>query len=95
MPTKLRRFMVTETPTVARRLDVAARHFPSLAYSRKELLLRLTELGERALPSQPADDEPRAAAKRRILARTGAISESRAAAMLETREADWRHELEA
>ena len=95
MPTKRRRLAVTETPDIAHRLDKAATHFPELAGRRKDLLLRLTELGEQALERQAGGGDPQEAAKRRILRRTASIAPSEAEAMLAAREAEWRHELDA
>lgn len=93
MPTQRPRLTVTETPDVAARLDVAAAHFPALAGSRKQLLLRLTELGVQTLQSRDNDSDLREASKRRILERTRAITPEEAQALLAAREADWRHDL--
>lgn len=92
MPTQRRRLTVTETPEVAERLDLAAAHFPAQAASRKTLLLKLTEVGARALADQKGD-EPRAAAKRRVLARTRSMTDDEGLAMLSEREADWQQDL--
>lgn len=95
VPTKRPRLTVTETPEVERRLNFAASRFPALAGRRRELLLRLTELGEQALVERAEGDDPRTQAKRRILARTRAITEADARAMMAAREDEWRHELNA
>lgn len=96
MPTQRRRLTVTETPEVARRLDIAAAHFPSLAGSRKALLLRLTEVAEQTLVEQRGVGEnPRSAAKRRLLQRSRALTEDEAEAMLAARDADWHHDHES
>lgn len=93
MPTKRPRLTVTETPVIARRLELAAACFPELAGSRLDLLVRLTEVAEKSLLRQPAGgDDSRAAAKRRLLARAGAITPERARAMLAAREDDWHHD---
>ena len=94
MPTKRRRLTVTETPDIEHRLDRAAAYFPELAGCRKDLLLRLTELGERSLEAQAGASDPKQVAKRRILRRTTSISPSDAEAMLAARDAEWRHELD-
>lgn len=47
MPTTRPRHQVTETPDVARALDLAARHWPNEPRSR--LLLRLVQAGSNAL----------------------------------------------
>jgi hypothetical protein len=94
MPTKRPRITITETPAVSRRLNMVATRMPERAHSRRELLLALTELGERALaePAHPSDDE-REKAKRLILGYTDDVTPARAAAMIEARESDWHHEL--
>jgi hypothetical protein len=93
MPTKRRRLTVTETPEIAQRLDVAAAHFPARADSRKELLLVLTEVGAEALAERGDEDDPREAAKRRVLAETRSMTEEEGLAMLAAREAGWQHDL--
>jgi Ser/Thr protein kinase RdoA (MazF antagonist) len=87
--------MITETDEVAGRLDYASRRFPELAGRRKDLLVRLTELGEQALrDSEPDAATRRAAAKRAILDITAAMTEGEAEAMLEAREAMWSHDVD-
>jgi hypothetical protein len=93
MPTQRPRLTVTETPEVARRLDIAAAHFPALASSRKDLLLQLTEVAEQTLVDRGRmEDNPRSTAKRRLLQRSRALSDDDAEAMLAAREADWQPE---
>jgi hypothetical protein len=92
MPTKRPRLTLTETPVVARRLELAATRFPDRATSRADLLLALTEVAEEVLLKADGDDGGRAAAKERLLARTQAITPDAAHEMLAAREADWRHE---
>lgn len=87
MPTQRARLTVTETPEVEARLNRAAARFPELADRRRELLLRLTEIGDRTLAG--GDDSSREAAKRRLLTRTRAITPERAEEMIAAREADW------
>lgn len=94
MPTKRPCLTITETPVVARRLELAATRFPEFAGSRSELLLRLTEVAEASLLEQPADgDDARAEAKRRVLERTRRITAEEAEEMLAAREADWHRDL--
>lgn len=96
MPTKRPRLTVTETQAIAQRLDLAAAHFPDLAGHRTKLLLRLTEVGEQALVRRGAQSEdPREAAKQRVLAHTGAIGEADGDAILERRNAAWHFGLDA
>ena len=75
---------------MARRLELAATHFPGRAGSRADLLLALTEVAEEVLVRADGDDDGRAAAKRRLLARTRAITPEVAQALLGAREADWQ-----
>lgn len=89
MPTKRPRLTITETPVVARRLDLVAVRHPELAGSRREQLLLLTELGERALLHEPGERDARDSARRRLLARTAALTPGDAAAILERRESAW------
>lgn len=93
MPTKRARLTVTETPEIADRLDFAATRFPDLAGRRRELLVRLTELGEAALLGD-AGENTREAAKRRVLARTRAITPEEADWMTRNREDQWSREIE-
>lgn len=85
--------MVTETPVVARRLELAAARFPELAGSRVALLLRLTEIAEEALRGATgASEELRVEAKRRVIERTRGITPEQAEVMLATREIDWQRD---
>lgn len=92
MPTKRPRVTLTETPAVARRLELAATRFPERASSRADLLLALTEVAEQALAKVRGDGDGREAAKRRLLERTRSMTPEAADAMLAAREADWQHE---
>lgn len=92
VPTK-RPVTITETPAVARRLDLAATRFPDRASSRGDLLLALTEIAEDVLARKDGGEEGRAAAKQRLLARTQAITPGAAEAMLAARAADWQRDL--
>jgi len=81
---------ITETPVVARRLELAATLFPERADSRSDLLLALTEVAERALlHGDRGGQDARAAAKRRLLERTAAITARDGQDILAAREADW------
>lgn len=91
MPTKRPRVTITETPVLARRLELAATRFPDRAASRADLLLALTEVAEKALTAEGGEGG-RAAAKRRLLARTRGITPDAAEAMLAARRGDWRPE---
>lgn len=93
MPTKRPRVTITETPVVARRLELAATRFPERASSRADLLLALTEVAENALAKADGDDDGRAAAKRRLLARMQSATPDTAQAMLAARDTDWHHDL--
>lgn len=93
MPTKRPRLTLTETPVVARRLELAATRFPERATSRADLLLALTEVAEEALANTEGEDNGRGAAKRRVLARTRDITPAAAQAMIAAREDDWPDEL--
>lgn len=92
MPTKRPRLTITETPVVARRLELAATRFPERASSRADLLLALTEVAEETLVKAEGDDGGRAAARERLLARTRGITADTAQALLAAREDDWQHE---
>jgi hypothetical protein len=92
MPTKRPRVTVTETPVLARRLELAATRFPDRARSRADLLLALTEVAEKTLVRAEGTDEGRAGARERLLARTRAITPDTAQAMLAARDADWQLE---
>ena len=89
VPTRHHRLTVTETPEIARRLDLAATRFPDLAGSRGLLLLRLTELGERALLTAAGPADTRAVAKQRVLARTQGLSPEQRDALLAARDQAW------
>lgn len=93
MPTKRPRLTLTETPVVARRLELAATRFPERATSRADLLLALTEVAEEALANTEGEDNGRGAAKRRVLACTRDITPAAAQAMIAAREDDWPDEL--
>lgn len=95
MPTKRPRITITETPAVARRLNLVAARMPE-ARSRAQQLLALTELGEQVLlehASEPAGGDGRAQAKAFILRFTGAITPEQTEAMLVAREAEWAREI--
>ena len=62
MPTSLRRYQVTETPAVARALEIAERRWPGK--SRSALLAALAEEGAKAVEH---DDDTRRAARRKLL----------------------------
>ncbi len=89
MPTHRPRVTITETPIVARRLDLVASRHPELAGSRREQLLLLTELGERVLRESGSPSDDRAAARRRLLERTRALTSTDANTILAGRESDW------
>jgi hypothetical protein len=57
MPTSRPRYQVTETPEVARALDVASHHWPG--ESRSRLLLRLLALGREVLEGHGEDERRR------------------------------------
>jgi hypothetical protein len=94
MPTHRPRVTITETPEVARRLDLVASRHPELAGSRREQLLLLTELGEQALLTIGAKSDDRSQARRRLLERTRAIAATDANAILAGRESDWDRDLD-
>jgi non-ribosomal peptide synthetase component E (peptide arylation enzyme) len=52
MPTSRPRHTVTETPSIARALDAAARTWPELRSDRASLLRRLVEVGGASLSSR-------------------------------------------
>jgi hypothetical protein len=86
---------ITETPEVARRLDLVASRHPELAESRREQLLFLTELGEQVLrDSGSSRSDERAAARHRVLARTRALTSTDADAILAGRESDWNRDVD-
>ncbi len=79
---------------MTRRLSLVAARHPELADSRNELLLRLTEIAEESLLEEIGHDNGRReAAKRRLLARTRAITAEQAREILDSREADWAHDI--
>lgn len=92
MPTKRPRVTITETPVVARRLELAATRFPDRASSRADLLLALTEIAEETLVKAEGEFDGRALARKRLLARSRATTPDIAHTMLAAREIDWRHE---
>lgn len=94
MPTNRPRVTITETPAVARRLDLVVSRHPELAGSRREQLLLLTELGEQVLRESGFRSEDRAAARRRLLERTDALTSTDANAILAGRESDWARDLD-
>lgn len=65
MPTTLTRIQVTQTPPVARALEIAQREWPGVA--RAELIARLVELGGDTVESARAE---RRAARRKALEET-------------------------
>jgi hypothetical protein len=85
---------ITETPVVARRLDLVASRHPELAGSRREQLLLLTELGEKALRESDPGSDARAAARHRLLERTRALTSTDANTILAGRESDWDRDLD-
>jgi hypothetical protein len=93
MPTKRPPLTVTETPVLARRLELAGARFPELAGSRVALLLRLTEIAEETLRGEAARSATSCAeAKRRVLERTQGITPDQSEAMLAAREIDWQRD---
>jgi len=92
MPRKRPRVTVTESPDLARRLDLAATRFPERSHSRADLLLALTEVAEQALVHGPGRDEKREHAKHRLLQRTRSLTTEEADAMLAARDLDWQQE---
>ncbi len=62
MPTRIARTQVTQTPPVARALEIAAKEWPEVP--RSELLARLAALGAELVATAQAD---RRAARRRAL----------------------------
>lgn len=57
MPTTRPRHQITETPDIARALDLAARRWPG--ESRSKLLVRLLRVGSAALDQERDDDRHR------------------------------------
>lgn len=68
MPTTRPRYTVTDTGATAELLDIAHRAWPELG-DRKELLLRLAEVGAEAVAAQLAQADARAARQRAGLER--------------------------
>jgi len=56
VPTSKPRYAITDTATVERTLDEAARRWPELAGDRKALLLRVLEIGARTIAADAAPD---------------------------------------
>jgi hypothetical protein len=85
MPTARSRYQVTETPAVARALDIAAKRWPGEPRSR--LLLRLVEVGSDALAQdQQADLEAHCAA---VTVSSGAYADAFPAGFLVELRQDW------
>lgn len=85
MPTTRPRHQVTETPDVARALDVAARRWPGEPRSR--LLIRLVHAG---LSSLEEAEQSRREGRRRAIERTaGKYPEAFAEGYLDELRADW------
>lgn len=68
MPTTRPRYSVTDTGATAELLDVAQRAWPELS-DRKQLLLRLAEVGAETVAAQLAEVDARAARQRAGLER--------------------------
>lgn len=66
VPTSRPRHTVTETDELARALDAAAARWPDEKEARTRLLLRLVEVGHRAIEE---DDEARAERRRKVIER--------------------------
>lgn len=69
MPTSKPRYAITDTSTVARTLDDAARRWPELAGDRKALLMRVLEVGARTLAAESAQGPVSASEQRLRLTR--------------------------
>lgn len=72
MPTTLPRYTVTDTGHTAELLDLAQRAWPEVT-DRRQLLLRLTEMGGEALEVRLADDQQRRDRQRLGLARAARL----------------------
>jgi hypothetical protein len=79
--------VVTESDTVARALDDAARRWPGDSGNRAKLLLRLVEAGHRALiEEQEGKDDAR---RRAVEATSGALTGLYAKGYLDALRGDW------
>lgn len=85
MPTTRPRYQVTETPTLARALDRAARRWPG--EPRSKLLLRLLAAGGHALEQD--EDTARDAHRKAVLGSSGKYAEAFASGYLAELRADW------
>ncbi len=85
MPTSRPRYQVTETPTVARAIDRAARRWPDEPRSR--LLLRLVEVGSVALEQEQHSELE--AHRASVMASSGAYAEAFPADFLAELRQDW------
>jgi ABC-type proline/glycine betaine transport system ATPase subunit len=72
MPTAHPRYTVTDTGQTAELLDLAAEAWPEVT-DRRQLLLRLTEVGARALQAELADERSRRERQRVGLQRAAAL----------------------
>lgn len=72
MPTTRPRYTVTDTGHTAELLDLAQRAWPEVT-DRRQLLLRLTEIGGEALGAKLADHEQRRERQRRGLERAARL----------------------
>ena len=66
VPTSRPRYAITDTAAVARMLDDAAGRWPELAGDRKALLMRVLEIGARAVAAETADGPAASAGDQRI-----------------------------
>jgi len=72
MPTTRPRYTVTDTGHTAELLDLAQRAWPDVS-DRRQLLLRLTEVGGEALEGKLAEHEQRRERQRRSLERAARL----------------------
>jgi hypothetical protein len=72
MPTTRPRYTVTDTGHTAELLDLAQRAWPDVS-DRRQLLLRLTEVGGEALEEKLAEHEQRRQRQRRSLERAARL----------------------
>ena len=72
VPTTRPRYTVTDTGETAELLDLAQRAWPHIA-DRRQLLLRLTEVGGRALQAELADQDGRRERQRAGLERAAQL----------------------